>query len=241
MIPITCSNTSSMPNMMMNTMVNMMMPGTHTGFIPLCMGEPMMYSMGGGDPQPPQFELPNCLAVNSCMTHQEHGATKKSISTKGQSGSAMESNAKDRFRLDLNNMNKPHQEMYSSSQSLYSFLHSSDEIEVPDDPQAESSRTGEETEADDRPRSIRQVARPVLSEPFWNEGVVISESLLKTYQMEELDFELVLKNDLEKLEKMEQSELVNSQLMVRTYQINLSSNFSITYLIPGTSGIHGSC
>ena len=138
-------------------------------------------------------------------------------------------------------MNKPHQEMYSSSQSLYSFLHSSDEIEVPDDPQAESSRTGEETEADERPRSIRQVARPVLSEPFWNEGVVISETLMKTYQMEELDLELVLKNDLEKLEKMKQSELVNSQLMVRTYQINLSSNYSISYLIPGASGIHGSC
>ena len=84
-----------------------------------------------------------------------------------------------------------------------------------DDHLAESSQP-DDSEGDDKLPSIRQVARPVLSEPFWNEGVVISESLMKTYQMEELDFELVLKRDREKLEKMKQSEVVNSQLMVRT-------------------------
>ena len=243
MIPITCANTSAMPNMM-NTMVNMVMPGTHTGFIPLCMGEPVMYNMGGGDhqggeeaprgpratPRPAQFELPNCLAVNSCMTHQEHGATKRagvskrsgegsrSISIKGESGSAMESNAspseptKAKSLLDPNNLNIKPQEMCSSSQSLYSFLHSSDENEVTDDQMIRP----DDSEGDDKVGSVRQVARPVLSEPFWNEGVVISESLMKTYQMEEQDLELVLKKDLEKLEKMRQSEVVNSQLMVRT-------------------------
>ena len=261
MIPITCANTSSMPNMM-NTMVNMMMPGTHTGFIPLCMGEPVMYNMGGGDhqgqepprgprtaPRPAQFELPNCLAVNSCMTHQEHGAIKKgglkrsgdgsrSISIKGESGSASNASpgepAKAKSLLHPNNINKT-LEICSSSQSLYSFLHSSDENELTDDHQAESSRP-DDSEAE--LRSVRQVARPILSEPFWNEGVVISETLMKTYQMEEPDIELVLKRDLEKLEKMKQSEVVNNQLKVRTNRrilINFNSN-----LISGASRIHGS-
>ena len=44
---------------------------------------------------------------------------------------------------------------------------------------------------------------------------------MKTYQMEELDLELVLKKDLEKLEKMKQSEVVNSQLIVRTNLMSL--------------------
>jgi len=105
---------------------------------------------------------------------------------------------------------KLEQEICSSSQSLYSFLHSSDDIEVQDYLQAESSYLDDSE--DDKLPSVRQVARPVLSEPFWNEGVVISETLMKTYQMEELDFELVLKRDLEKLDKMKQSELVNAQL-----------------------------
>ena len=247
MIPITCANTSSMSSM---PLVNMMMPGPPTGFIPLCMGEPVMYNMSPGEqqgqepprgqrtaPRPAQFELPNCLAVNSCMTHQEHGATKKVVtkrsgessglnSIKGESGSAMESNvspgepAKAKALLDPNNINNKQPEIYSSSQSLYSFLHSSDENEVTDDHQAESSKP-DDSEGDDNLRSVRQVARPVLSEPFWNEGVVISETLMKTYQMEELDLELVLKKDLEKLEKMKQSEVVNSQLIVRTNLMSL--------------------
>ena len=250
MIPITCANPP---------LVNMMMPSTHTGFIPLCMGEPVMYNMGGGDPWGPRttpprtrFELPNCLAVNSCMTHQEQGATEKAVikrpisgersrhtSIKGEPGSALESNAspdkptKAKTLLDPASINinakqqtKHEQEIYSSSQSLYSFLHTSDDNEVKDYLQAESSTLYDSE--DDKFLNVRQVARPVLSEPFWNEGVVITESLMKTYQMEELDFELVLKRDLEKLEKMKQSEVVNSQLKVRTimelfYRHNLTN------------------
>ena len=265
MIPITCANTSSMPNMM-NTMVNMVMPGNHNGFIPLCMGEPVMYNMGEEAPRGSrtapshaQFELPNCLAVKSCMTHQEQGATKKgvpkrseegsrSISFKGGSDSAMESitspsePTKARSLLDPNNLNIKPQDMCSSSQSLYSFLHSPSEptkakslldpnnLNIKPQDMCSSSQSlysflhsSDENEAapdysegDDQLSSVRQVARPILSEPFWNEGVLISESLMKTYQMEEFELELVLKKDLEKLEKMKQSEVVNSQLMVRT-------------------------
>ena len=248
MIPITCANTSSMSNM---PLVNMMMPGPPTGFIPLCMGEPVMYNMSPGEqqgqepprgqrtaPRPAQFELPNCLAVKSCMVHQEHGATKKVgakssgessglNSIKGESGSAMDSDAsgekgpaKAKALLDPNTIDSKQQENYSSSQSLYSFLHSSDEKEVTDDHLAESSQP-DDSEGDDKLPSIRQVAQPVLSEPFWNEGVVISESLMKTYQMEELDLELVLRRDREKLEKMKQSEVVNSQLMVKPNLMSL--------------------
>ena len=205
-----------------------------------------MYNMGGGDPQaqenlrgprtaPPrtQFELPNCLAVNSCMTHQEQSATKKAVikrqmagegsshtSIKGEPGvpdkakTLLDPTFPTSININTKQQTKLEQEICSSSQSLYSFLHSSDDIEVQDYLQAESSYLDDSE--DDKLPSVRQVARPVLSEPFWNEGVVISETLMKTYQMEELDFELVLKRDLEKLEKMKQSELVNAQLKVRT-------------------------
>ena len=256
MIPITCANTASSSPVFPSSMplVNMMMPGTATtGFIPLCMGEPVMYNMGGGldqggeSPRGPrsaprparaQFELPNCLAVNSCMTQQEQSGTVKKTGTKrsplsgegsrhtsikGESGSALDSNNSrgepiktKALLLDPSSAKPKHeQEICSSSQSLYSFLHSSDENEVTDYLQAESSKP-DDSEGDDKVRSIRQVARPVLSEPFWNEGVVLSETLMKTYQMEERDIEAVLKRDLERLEQMKQSEVVNNQLKVST-------------------------
>jgi len=61
-------------------------------------------------------------------------------------------------------------------------------------------------------KNVRYVARPVLSEPFWNEGVIISEALMKTYQMDEQDPEKVLKKDLERLKNMNQSDVVEDQL-----------------------------
>merc|ERR1719237_1585103 len=150
------------------------------------------------------------------MTHQEQGATKKAVIKRQTSGEGSKAKTlldptfPTSININAKQQTKLEQEICSSSQSLYSFLHSSDDIEVQDYLQAESSYLDDSE--DDKLPSVRQVARPVLSEPFWNEGVVISETLMKTYQMEELDFELVLKRDLEKLEKMKQSELVNAQL-----------------------------
>merc|ERR1712243_431052 len=46
----------------------------------------------------------------------------------------------------------------------------------------------------------------------WNEGVIISEALMKTYQMDEQDPEKVLKKDLERLKSMNQSDVVEDQL-----------------------------
>ena len=99
MIPISCTTTNPTQvfpsNMNVNMPVGLMMQGTPTGFIPLCMGEPVLggrfmynpssldqekepFQRDSGMPMPtssrkqsstPHFELPNCLAVNSCMTH----------------------------------------------------------------------------------------------------------------------------------------------------------------------------
>jgi hypothetical protein len=43
------------------------------------------------------------------------------------------------------------------------------------------------------------VAKPVLSEPFWNEKVVLNNDLVYTFQMEVRDTETVLKEDMMKL------------------------------------------
>ena len=274
MIPITCSNTSSTQVFPTNMPLGLMMPGqggTPTGFIPLCMGD--MQSMyrgiyqrpGPGEAEGPgpsrtinpsisrkasgtsQFELPNCLAVNSCMTHRQENVkepegTKKPTkregvrpnsgdgsrhtSVKGEPGSALESNASEEKKgrnpqgpssADPKRQTKQiGEELCSSSQSLYSFLPSSDDNDITDFLQASSSKP-DDSEGEDKVKSVRQVARPILSEPFWNENVTMSESLMKTYQMEQEPIETVLKRDLEKLGKMRQSETVDDQLKVKFY------------------------
>ena len=50
------------------------------------------------------------------------------------------------------------------------------------------------------------LGRPLLGEPFWNKDVEISETLMKTYQMEEEDRDLVLRRDREKMERMKGTE-----------------------------------
>ena len=56
----------------------------------------------------------------------------------------------------------------------------------------------------------------MLSEPFWNEGVAMSEALMKTYQMTELPMDTVLKSDRQKLDKMKQPEILDKQLKVES-------------------------
>ena len=68
---------------------------------------------------------------------------------------------------------------------------------------------------------MRHVARPVLSEPFWNEQVIISDALMKTYQMDEPEPEKVLKKDLERLKCMNQSDVVEDQLKVTNFGIKM--------------------
>ena len=270
MIPISCSNMSSSQQQVFpaNMPLGLMMQGTPAGFIPLCMGEPVlgsgfMYNIGAGDQEkeaaargqlptssrqaaaPPQFELPNCLAVNSCMTHRENtkeqDSGKKPVkrdgvrpssnggshhtSVKGEPGSALESNAsagasvKGRNQNDQRNVSTRSQnkqigeELCSSSQSLYSFLPSSDENDITDFLQASSSKP-DDSDPEEKVKNVRHVARPVLSEPFWNENVHLSHSLMKQYQLEQTEPESVLKRDLEKLRNMTQSQIVEDQLKV---------------------------
>ena len=111
-----------------------------------------------------------------------------------------------------------------SSQSLYSFLQSSDEFEG----QEFSSRQNSEPE--DKEKSIRQVvadskpgihiltvlqvARPVLSEPFWNEGLTLSKAMMFTYELPESDLATILARDRERLKDMRQPDMVEEQLRV---------------------------
>ena len=88
---------------------------------------------------------------------------------------------------------------------------SSDENDIMDFLQASSSKPDDSGEEE---KSVRRVARPVLSEPFWNEGVTITDKLMKTYQLQQMDTEQVLRNDMIKLQKFTQSEVLDDQLKV---------------------------
>ena len=74
--------------------------------------------------------------------------------------------------------------------------------------------SGKPDDSGEEEKSVRRVARPVLSEPFWNEGVTITDKLLKTYQLPQLEPEQVLRNDMVKLQKMTQSDVLDEQLKV---------------------------
>ena len=263
MIPISCASSrpGARPDQVFPNMpLGLMMQGTPTGFIPLCVGDPVRgfsYKMPGEENEsdnslrmkpstsrqtaPNQFELPNCLAVNSCMTLRENvkgqevkktlkketsmrptsGDGSRHTSVKGEPGSALESNASAvvsvKERPQPSNV-EPKQlgkqigdELCSSSQSLYSFLPSSDDADIMDFLQASSSKPDDSGEEE---KSVRRVARPVLSEPFWNEGVTITDKLMKTYQLHQLDSEQVLRNDMIKLQKFTQSDVLDDQLKV---------------------------
>lgn len=274
MIPISCASSRQSPGFPTNMPLGLMMQGTPTGFIPLCVGDPVRgfsYKMPGQENEPEssmrlkpsnsrqssaanQFELPNCLAVNSCMTLRENvkgQEVKKSLkkettlrtasgdggsrhtSVKGEPGSALESNAspgvsvkerQERSTVEQKQINKQiGDELCSSSQSLYSFLPSSDENDITDFLQASSGKPDDSGEDE---KSVRRVAIPVLSEPFWNEGITITDKLMKTYQLPQLELEQVLRSDLMKLQKMAQPDMIEEQLAVSV----VSNNYDI-YLI----------
>jgi len=239
----------------------MMVQPSSTGYIPLgLMGDPvtttgthMLYKGGEGKAEPgqpgrkppgpvrvptsaaAQLDLPDCLAVDSCMAHTERlkaggareskpqqsgisggGGDSVATSVKGEPGSALESETGS-ASLQGRKVAGPGQhsqqqfqvkeeELVSSSQSLYSFLQSSDEFEG----QEFSSRQNSEPE--DKEKSIRQVARPVLSEPFWNEGLTLSKAMMFTYELPESDLATILARDRERLKDMRQPDMVEEQL-----------------------------
>ena len=92
----------------------------------------------------------------------------------------------------------------TSSSSLYSFLKTSDEF-INEDSQNSSE---EET----KPLSKHRIARPVLSDPFWNETVIQSNELIFGYQIEERDEDIVLNSDRDRLQMMNQYDEVREQL-----------------------------
>ena len=74
----------------------------------------------------------------------------------------------------------------------------------------------------------------MLSEPFWNEGVAMSEALMKTYQMTELPMDTVLKSDRQKLDKMKQPEILDKQLKVASASEVIDC---INVFVPGVEGV----
>ena len=191
-------------------------------------------------PGPHPVALPNCLAVNSCITprpswieekskdknrenkpHSAIGEKSAHTSVKGEPGSALESNASGDL-VKSRNLEAPRPALSklqhksngngrytdSSSQSIYTFLHSSDEIDLADFQSSNSEGSKEETICDEK-------ARPVLSEPFWNERVLMSGELVMSYQLKEENEETILERDRGKLDKMKQSETIQRQFEVR--------------------------
>ena len=208
---------------------------------------------------PPQPKLPNCLAVNSCMELLQHqdiiqekspGKENKHIrvqsrdglnqtSIKAEPGSALESNASagESIKERPKSLGRKSEKVVatavtnecSSSQSLYSFIQSTDEIEPTGFTTPISSPVSTE---DSKVLSPRLVARPLLSEPFWNQNVKINSYLLKRYQLKQRDMEDVLREDRTKFLKMEQPAAVDEQLAVTLMSFfNLKTYFKRLFIL----------
>ena len=182
MIPITASSQVFPSNMPLSLMMQAGAPG----FIPLMYNVGQVESNTAGDQHKPgpssaashKFELPNCPAVDSCMTVRESvkeeeskkqvkraagirptsGGGSRDTSVKGEPGSALESNASagepSKTRApgerggQKQQLKQIGEELCSSSQSLYSFLPSSDENDITDFLQASSSKPDDSGEDD---------------------------------------------------------------------------------------------
>jgi len=171
--------------------------------------------------QTSQPELPNCLAVNSCMVVGQNPPKfarplSRATSTKGEPGSALESNPSSIKNKGVGGTRASKAQCVgdeseptafsTSSSSLYSFLKTSEDF------QSHSSSGEEEKEKKEKKKKVLKCERPVLPEPFWNQRVKMSSELIYTYQTENKNLEDVLLKDQEKLLKMHQPDVVNEQL-----------------------------
>lgn len=167
-----------------------------TNYVP--MG--MMYSVTPEEkPQArAQPELPNCLAVDSCMVicppPPMHGLAPPVTTTKVD--------LKGKPALDTKPVFRQSEPSYStSSSSLYSFLKTSSDA---------LTNQGSGGEEDQKPKIERR--GPVLKEPFWNIRVDWNNDLKLKYTMQQTDLQEVLLADRKKLDSMTQPALVNEQL-----------------------------
>jgi len=166
-----------------------------------------------------QPELPNCLAVNSCMVVGQNPPKfarplSRATSTKGEPGSALESNASASIKNKgvggaeankaqcVGNESDP-TSFSTSSSSLYSFLKTSEDFHS-------QPSSGEDDK--EKKKKLLEFVKPVLPEPFWNQRVKINNDLIFTYQMETQPLEEALMKDQAKLMKMQQPDMVNDQL-----------------------------
>jgi len=166
-----------------------------------------------------QPELPNCLAVNSCMVVGQNPPKfarplSRATSTKGEPGSALESNASASIKNKgvggtgeskvqcVGNETDP-TAFSTSSSSLYSFLKTSEDFHS-------QPSSGEDDK--DKKKKAFKCERPTLPEPFWNQRVKMDSDLIFTYRMETQNLADVLMKDQEKLSKMQQPVIVNEQL-----------------------------
>merc|ERR1712128_228756 len=213
-IPIQGQNPQTMPQ-------GIMIQSRGARYVPMgMMYSPMEPVPEEKSKQTSQPELPNCLAVNSCMVVQNPPKfarpLSRATSTKGEPGSALESNASSIKNKGVGGTraskaqcagNESEPTAFStSSSSLYSFLKTSEDF------QSQPSSGEEEKEKKEKKRKVLKCERPMLPEPFWNQRVKMSSELIYNYQMENKNLEDALLKDQEKLLKMHQPDIVNDQL-----------------------------
>ena len=166
---------------------------------------------------------PNNLIQNNKIVRQQSRDGSHHTSIKGEPGSAPESNASARasvqgksyaLHLQTKETSMKQNHGYSSSQSLYSFLHSSDDNDLTDCAAVSSRSPKDVTPADCKVFSPEPISKPVMPEQFCNENIYLKESRIKSYQLEEQEINDTLRKDREKLLQMQQSNLVEEQLKV---------------------------
>merc|ERR1719192_2141324 len=158
----------------------------------------MMYSVNpekkaAPGPSRTQPELPNCLAVDSCMVicqPPDPASTVTKVDLKGKPAMDPKSNIR---------QSEP---SYStSSSSLYSFLKTSSDAQT-------NQGSGDDEQA---LKQKQQKRIPILKEPFWNTRVDWNNDLKYKFTMQQTDIEEVLLADRKKLEMLVQPSLVNEQ------------------------------
>jgi len=172
-------------------------------------------------PSKPQPELPNCLAVSSCMvicqaSNKVTGRPTKVITgvkpppeikppPETKADNKMWSNGPE-SSLDRNQIG-----LYSgtSSSSLYSFLKTSSD-----------EKTNDESGEDHVKVNLKEKRIPTLKDPFWNTRITWNKDLKYKYTMPQTDLEEVLSEDKKKLKNMIQPELVTEQLRTLSQELD---------------------
>jgi len=155
--------------------------------------KPFLY----GESQVEEHDLLNCLAVNSFLVFSE------------QQESAI-----------LNDHGK---KIIASNKSMNGSQRTSIKGETGSALESNSSDGASINEGNIRPHITKEkINRPVLSEPFWNKNVLLTDALVKCYEVEEKEPMDTLNMDKEKLRHFEQPKLVEEQLKELLVELDIN-------------------